>query len=312
MRLTRSRLLASSRRPSSVRPDQSRSACMSMKLQKDDLGAAPALPAAGLATGIAAASVAGCAIAAASLTTWLTNGKSSIRRTISSSLNSSAGTSVSDALLMRSLSLRMARCTGLRRGWAARTSRCSADFRAASRGSALPVSWACCWASRKLASISTTRLSSRERDRLRINSSSWLRCKLTSLSRVSVASSRADSSRVASCAWRASVRASMAWAPASVLRLASSSCIWLIFCHDKSAPTAPAKASKSSPSAQGRVRQSASGTAAASTGKADASGLAGEAAAAGAAAGEVAGEESLMDATILSMPRCRPAQDVTR
>jgi hypothetical protein len=58
-------------------------------------------------------------------------------------------------------------------------------LRAATRGSRLPVSWACCCAMRMADSMSTTRFSSRERDRLCISSSSWLRCSATSPTRAS-------------------------------------------------------------------------------------------------------------------------------
>ena len=182
----------------------------------------------------------------------------------------------------------MARCSGLRRGWAARVRRWSADFSAASKGSALPVSWACCWASRSADSTSTTRFSSRERDRLCISSSSWPRCRLTSLRRVSCSASRADSRRAPSWASRASMRASMDWALESVVRRASS--CWMIssFCHSRPLVNKPATASAATPSTQER------GTSQASAGAGSGSGTganvgSGAAATAGSGAGWTAG-----------------------
>ena len=140
----------------------------------------------------------------------LATGNSSTILVSSSILIISTGTSVRLAVFMRSRSLASARSNGLSRGWAARSKRSLADVMAAINGTALPVSWACCCASLSADSMSTTRFSSRERDRLCISSSSWVRCKLTSLMRFSWPASLAVSSRVASCAALASVRASMA------------------------------------------------------------------------------------------------------
>ena len=115
--------------------------------------------------------------------------------------------------------------------------RWSPALSAASSGSALPVTCACCSARRTADSMSTTRFSSRERDRLCISSSSCERCSATSATRVSVSASRAAVSRTASCAWRASVRASMDCASASALWRASCSCMPLTFCQSASAIT---------------------------------------------------------------------------
>ena len=118
-------------------------------------------------------------------------------------------------------------------GVAVPSMRWSADFSAATSGSRLPVSWACCCASRMADSMSTTRFSSRERDRLCISSSSWVRCRDTSLSLASVSAWRAAVSRVCSMAWRAMARASTEAAPASALWRASCSCIPETFCQTK-------------------------------------------------------------------------------
>jgi len=154
--------------------------------------------------------------------------------------------SVTLARPRRSRSLSIARCTGARRGWAARSMRCWALLSAATRGSRLPVSCACCCASRTADSMSTTRFSSRERDRLCISSSSWLRCSATSLIRVSATDSLAAVSRTSSCACRAMVRASMASAPDSADWRAS--CSWMApsFCH--SMPLLSAAAAAMAPS----------------------------------------------------------------
>ena len=169
-------------------------------------------------------------------------GRSSTRRTRSSSRFSSAGVSVMAAVLMRSMSRTMARCSGASRGWAARVMRWSADLRALSRGSALPVSWACCCARRSADSMSTTKFSSRERDRLCISSSSWVRCRATSLRRVSLTVWRVAVSRATSWASRATVRASMAWAWASAVCRASCSCVWPRRCQSMPLTTRAATA----------------------------------------------------------------------
>ena len=132
---------------------------------------------------------------AAACATALSTGRSSTWRTSSSSRPSRPAVSVTAARVSRSRSRPMALCRGARRGWAARSMRWLADFSAATSGSRLPVSWACCCASRMADSMSTTRFSSRERDRLCISSSSWLRCSATSLTRASATESRADVSR---------------------------------------------------------------------------------------------------------------------
>jgi hypothetical protein len=81
---------------------------------------------------------------------------------------------------MRSMSRAIAARRRASRGCAARARRWSAVRSAASSGSALPVSCVCCCARRSADSMSTTRFSSRERDRLCISSSSWVRCRATS------------------------------------------------------------------------------------------------------------------------------------
>ena len=209
MRLTRSSWRASAQTVASPRRSQSG---MSRLCQKG-------LP----STSAAADAIGGRLRGAFSAAMSLATGSSSTSRASSSSLSISAGTSVTLAFLTRSMSRATARCRALKRGCAARARRVSADLSAASRGSALPVSSACCCASRSSDSTSTTRFSSRERDRLCISSSSWLRCRLISPSRVSCNASRAASPRASSCASRAKVRASIAWAPESAWRRASSS-----------------------------------------------------------------------------------------
>ena len=152
---------------------------------------------------------------AAAWATAFSTGSSSTWRTRSSRRASRPAVSVTVARVRRSRSRPMARCTGARRGWAARSMRWLALLSAATRGSRLPVSCACCCARRMADSMSTTRFSSRERDRLCMSSSSWLRCSATSLTRASATDRRAAVSRTSSSAWRAMVRASMACAPES-------------------------------------------------------------------------------------------------
>ncbi|OIQ67942.1 hypothetical protein GALL_504770 [mine drainage metagenome] len=137
-------------------------------------------------------------------------------------------------------------CTARRRicalGLGERTSRASALCRVAISGCTLPMSCACCCARRKAASMSTTRFSSRERDRLCMSSSSWLRCKATSLRRASSKAAREAVSWASASDWRATARASCDWVCASVLWRASCSCMLLTFCHNKtvaSSATAP-------------------------------------------------------------------------
>ena len=110
-----------------------------------------------------------------------------------------------------------ARCSGASRGCAARATRCSPALSAASSGCTLPVAWACSSARRTADSMSTTRFSSRERERLCISSSSWARCSVSSDTRVSSSARRAAASLTVSCAWRARARASVAWTVASAL-----------------------------------------------------------------------------------------------
>ncbi|MCY1171530.1 hypothetical protein D9M73_116430 [compost metagenome] len=241
IRLTRNRRRASSRTLSRKRCSQACSACRSNICAKVfSSWAAPALAAGAAGAGAALRGVVFMALAI---------GRSSTSRLNSSSLISRTGTSVRLAARTRSRSLAIARCRGFRRGWAARDRRRSADFSAATMGSTLPVSCACCWASRSPDSMSTTRFSSRERDRLCISSSSCVRCRLTSLMRVSWIASRAASSRVLSWAALARVRASIAWAPESVLRRASSSWILPSFCHNSPVANKPATTSAASSTA---------------------------------------------------------------
>ena len=131
----------------------------------------------------------------------------------------------------RSRSFSIARSTGASRGWAARCRRCRADCRVASKGSALPVSWACCWAMRRPASMSTSRFSSRERERLWISSSSCPRCRATSPKRPSIRLSRAALSLTVSWACLAQALASSDCCPASWLWRASCSCMRMSFCQ---------------------------------------------------------------------------------
>ena len=153
------------------------------------------------------------AVMAATGATALASTSSSASRTSSSSLTSKLGVSLTAADLMRSMSRTIARCNAVSLGCAARSTRWSADRSAASKGSTLPVSWACCWAKRIADSMSTTRFSSRERDRLCISSCSWVRCSEISLSRASNTATRAAVSRASSWAWRALARASCACSP---------------------------------------------------------------------------------------------------
>ena len=117
------------------------------------------------------------------------------------------------------------------RGCAARERRWSAVRKAASSGSELPVSCVCCCARRSADSMSTTRFSSRVRERLCIRSSSCVRCSATSDRRASSTAWRATASRAMSWAWRASALASIAFAPVSALCRAS--CSWIVDrrCH---------------------------------------------------------------------------------
>ena len=224
MRLTRTRLRASSRTTSQVR----------------------SRPRAHQACGAAGGLVASCvAVLLRLLGVWPTAysvGRSSTSRTRSSSRESSAGVSVMAAALMRSMSRLTARCSGASRGWAARDIRWSAVLRALSSGSALPVRLACCCARRRDDSMSTTRFSSRERDRLCIRSSSCERCRATSLRRVSFTVRRAAVSRDSSWASRATVRASMAWVLVSVFCRASCCWMWSSFCHSRPPATRAATA----------------------------------------------------------------------
>ena len=121
----------------------------------------------------------------------LIKGQSSTWRLSSSMRMSAAVTSFKGANCKRSKSRAMARCTGLSRGWAARAMRSSADCKAATKGAKLPVSWACWWAKRRLELRSCTKVSSRERVKLAISSSSCERCKLTSDKRASAKVNRA-------------------------------------------------------------------------------------------------------------------------
>jgi hypothetical protein len=174
--------------------------------------------------------------------TSLCTGRSSTRRTSSSRRASRPAVSVTLARASRSRSRVMARWIGARRGWAARSMRCWALLSAATSGSRLPVSCACCWARRMAASMSTTRFSSRERDRLCMSSSSWLRCSADSFTRASSTLRRVLASRASSSAWRARVRASTAW----VLESADwrASCSWMppSFCHSSTLLTRAATA----------------------------------------------------------------------
>ena len=144
---------------------------------------------------------------------------------------------------MRLMSRVIARCNCASRGCAARVTRWSALLSAATSGSTLPVNWACCCARRIADSMSTTRFSSRERDRLWIRSSSWVRCNATSLNLTSDSASRAAVSRVSSWAWRARVRASSACTPESALCRASCSRIADRRCHNSTLMSRASKAS---------------------------------------------------------------------
>ena len=186
-------------------------------------------------------------------TTALASGNSSASRTSSSSLTSRAAVSDTVLALTRPTSRAIERCSGARRGCAARATRCSALLRAASSGSTLPVNWACCCASRIADSISTTRFSSRERDRLCINSSSWLRCSATSLRRASATAARAAVSRASSMACRATARASPDCAMLSALWRASCSCIAPKRCHRATAASITAAARTSASTAAAGV-----------------------------------------------------------
>ena len=160
---------------------------------------------------------AGTGLSLCTMPTAFSNGKVSTKRTNSSNLKSKAGVSATAVALMRSMSRVKARSTGARRGWATLVSRCSAELSAANSGCTLPVSWACCCAKRIADSISTTKFSSRERDKLCISSSSWLRCRATSLSLASVTDRRAAVSRASSSACLDITRASTACVPVSAL-----------------------------------------------------------------------------------------------
>ncbi|MNY23983.1 hypothetical protein D3C86_1576710 [compost metagenome] len=131
----------------------------------------------------------------------------------------------------------MARCTGVSRGWAARSMRWAALRSVATSGSRLPVSCDCCCAMRIAVSMSTISVSSRVRDRLCTSSSSWLRCSVTSPTRASMTEMRAALSRATSCASRAMVRASIACVPESALWRASCSWMLLMRCHSMPLPT---------------------------------------------------------------------------
>ena len=170
--------------------------------------------------------------------------------------------SASAAARMRSTSRAMARCTGFRRGCAARWMRWSAACRADTSGCALPVSCDCCRARRREASRSWMRLSSRERESESISSSSWLRCKLTSDRRTSATPRRACSSCTWASACEATVRASTTCSSTSCARRASSA--WVVFRRCQSMPAmtsaaaATSRASSVRPTA-GRAECGASG-----------------------------------------------------
>ena len=115
----------------------------------------------------------------------------------------------------------MARNKGAKRGCATLVKRICDDCNAANSGWTLPVSCDCCWARRMADSISTTKFSSRERDRLCIKSSSCARCNDTSLNLASVTARRAAVSRASSSACLALTRASTAWVDTSEVCLAS-------------------------------------------------------------------------------------------
>ena len=242
MRLTRTRLRASSRTTSQL-------VCSALCHHAlPDGGAAPA-PAPPLAAWARISAF--MRWVSAAWATALSTGRSSTWRTRSSRRASRPAVSVTLVCLRCSRSCSMARCTGARWGCAVRSMRCWALCSAAIRGCMLPVSWACCCDMRSTDSRSTTRFSSRVRDRLLTSSSIWLRCRARSPSRVSTAVRRATASVTCSCAWRATVRASMDWVPASALWRAS--CSWMVpsFCHSSmlltsaSAATAPAMPSAS-------------------------------------------------------------------
>ena len=180
--LTRTRLLASSRNTAKTRNHQSPTASLGLRASVSGGGAWP---------------------------TALAKGNSSASKTNSSSCNSSAGVSESGVFCTRAMSRAIARCSGARRGCAARPRRKSAIFSADTKGSMLPVSCACCCARRTAASISTTRFSSRERERLCISSSTCARCSETSVSLTSVTASLAAVSIAKSRAWWALVLASV-------------------------------------------------------------------------------------------------------
>ena len=202
--------------------------------------------------------------------TALSAGRSSTPRIRSSSFSSASPSSPLALARMRSMSrawrAAAAPAAAARRARGAGRRPCSA----ASSGSTLPVSCACCCARRRADSMSTTRFSSRERDRLCISSSSCVRCSATSPTRVSASARRAAVSRAVSCAWRASVRASIDCASASALWRASCSWMPLTFCHSDrrstSATTATSASSAKHDARQQqaprrRARRSATGTA---------------------------------------------------
>ena len=113
----------------------------------------------------------------------LASGISSISSASSSIFTSKAGVSARAMLLMRARSLATARWTRAKRGCAARERRKSTACKVSTTGSMLPLNWACCCAKASADSMSTSRFSSRARDRLCISSSNWLRCRATSASR---------------------------------------------------------------------------------------------------------------------------------
>ena len=160
------------------------------------------------------------ALLATEVPTALSRAKLSTARTNSSILMSNVGVSVTGVALICSISRTMARNTGANRGCATLVKRNCEDCSAANSGCTLPVSCDCCWARRMADSMSTTRFSSRERDRLCIKSSSCARCKDTSLNLASVTAKRAAVSRANSSACLALTRASTAWVDTSEVCLA--------------------------------------------------------------------------------------------
>ena len=161
------------------------------------------------------------ALLTADAPTALSKTKLSTARTNSSILMSNVGVSVTGVALICSISRTMARNKGANRGCATLVKRICDDCNAANSGCTLPVSCDCCCARRMADSISTTRFSSRERDKLCIKSSSCARCSATSLNLASVTAKRAAVSRANSSACLALTRASTAWVDTSEVCLAN-------------------------------------------------------------------------------------------